>query len=229
MNAARVRCWWSPPGSALGRRLTLGDELVIGREVGGEGKARRRHRALAPPRPRYPRRRRPADDRGSRLGERDIPERRACPRPPGAQGGRLRTGWLDDTAVDRWRPSDPFRTSFGTLGHTPGHAPGRTPGRAARRNPARRALEATARGGGPRPGPGQSRARGSPGLRICGLPGRGGGRPWRHGGRLQGRGARASAPSGAQADRPRVLPGGALPRTLSARIDGSLPRSTTRT
>ena len=43
-RAARgaVRCSWSPPGTALGRRLTLGDELVIGRGGERRGEAERR-------------------------------------------------------------------------------------------------------------------------------------------------------------------------------------------
>ena len=186
-------------GTAAGRRLPLTDELVIGREVSGEGRLSddnelsRRHARVAP------RGGRPADDRGSRVGERDLRERRARPRPPGAQGGRLGAGWLDDPAGDRCRAA--------TRSAGPGH-------------PAARAGGTPPRPGSPGRGPGGAGLRAPAGLRRRRVPRPGGHRPRRHGRRLPSRGARAPAPGGPQADPPRAFPGRTLPRALSARVDG---------
>ncbi len=83
LNAgARSRSWWSPPGAAAwGRQLALGRRARHRTRGERRGKLSDDSRALPPARPRRPRRRRRADDRGSRVGERDIPERRARSRP----------------------------------------------------------------------------------------------------------------------------------------------------
>ncbi len=109
--AARCR-GASPGGRRAGRgagghrRDGAGPPVHPGRGAGHRpdgqrrGGAERRRRALTPPRPRLPRRRRRAEHRGSRVGERDIRERRARERPPVAEGGRLGARRLDDPGVD---------------------------------------------------------------------------------------------------------------------------------
>ena len=138
-------------GSALGRRLTLGDELVIGREVSGRG-ARRRHRALAPPRPRCPRRRRPAtiEDLGSANGT-FVNGERVRGRQVLKVGDSVRVG---STILQL---TDGGRGCTG-LPHPRHRRPPRAPA-----TPRRRARSRRARGAdGSRPGPGQ---RGAPRFR----------------------------------------------------------------
>ena len=133
-------------GGALGHRLTVTDELVIGRGVSGEGRLSddlelsRRHARVA----------RDASgrltDRGPRIRERDICERRARSRPPGAEAGRLGTSRLDDPRADCVGRAAPSARP-GSLGRSTPANPG----------PPRRRSAAPVRSGGPRAPPAYTR------------------------------------------------------------------------
>ncbi len=90
------------PGAGGHRRRRRGPPSDARRRVHdrarGErrGEAGGRRRAVAPPRARDARRLRPADHRGSRVGERDLRERRGRARAARAAGGRLGASRPDD-------------------------------------------------------------------------------------------------------------------------------------
>ena len=74
-------------GKAAGRQIPVGDELIIGRGSRRERPARRRPRAVPPPRAVLDRRGRRPDGRGLGLHERDVRERRADQRHAAAAAG----------------------------------------------------------------------------------------------------------------------------------------------
>ena len=100
-------------GNARGGSLEVERDLLVGpRGAGRGGKARGRPRDLAHSRPRLSRAGRGADDRGSRIGERHVRERRAHRCAADARPGRLREDGPDrppghrcDRAGCRSRPS----------------------------------------------------------------------------------------------------------------------------
>ena len=210
-------------GPAEGRRFAPGDELMIGRAVSGEGRLAddpelsRRHARVA-------------RDADGRLTIEDL----GSVNGTFVNGGRVdgvRTLELGDSirvgestielvAAGAPAPAAP-RSAPGPRARPPAAAgpragPAPPAGPASHSASASGALPFLRRPPAPAPGGGRPATAGH---RLCRVPRGGGDRPRGHGGGVPGRGARASAPGGAQAHPARALGGGALPRALPARVE----------